>query len=76
MGKRKNKTVSVETHHNKTDVKKIAKVSPALVASDALFRNSKSSSFVNFCNENCAKICDEKNIEIYKEFAKQGEKCF
>ena len=42
-----------------------------LVGIGAEFTNSKSPNFVNFC-ENCVKICDEKNLQIFKRFPNEG----
>ena len=72
MGKRNNNSVSVKTPRNKTDVKKIC-LTNELVCIGADFKNSKSLDFVNLCNENCEKIGDKNNKEIYKRFAKQGK---
>ena len=75
MGKRNNssnqKKQSVKNPHNKNDVKKIC-LTNEFVGIGADFTNSKSLNFVKICNENCTKSCDEKNIQIYKRFAKQG----
>ena len=71
MGKRNNTSVSVKNPHNKTDGKKICLMNES-VGMGADFTNSKSLDFVNLCNENCEKIGDKNNKEIYKGFEKQG----
>ena len=71
MSKRNNNSVSVKTPRNKTDVKKIC-LTNELVDIGADFTNSKSLKFVNLCNENCVKISNEKNIQIYKRFTNEG----
>ena len=70
MGKRNNDG-SVKNRHNETDVKEIC-LTNELVGIGADFTNSKSLNFVNLCNENCEKSSDEKNIEIFKKFQKEG----
>ena len=63
--------MSVKNPHNETDVKKIC-LTNELVDNGADFTNSKSLKFVNLCNENCETSFDEKNIERFKRFPKEG----
>ena len=72
MGKQNDNSVSVKNPHNKTDVKKIC-LTNEIVGIGADSTNSKSLDFVNLCNDNCAESCDEKNIQIFKRYAKQGQ---
>ena len=71
MCKRNNNSVSLKNPQNKTDVKKQC-LTKELVDVFEGFTKSKSLKFVNLCNGNCEKSCDEKSIQIYKRFAKQG----
>ena len=69
MDKRNSNSVSP---HNKTDVEKIC-LTKQLDGIGANFTNSQSLDFVNLCNDNCAESCDEKNIQIFNRYAKQGQ---
>ena len=71
MWKRNNNRLPVNTPDNNSDVNKICLMNE-LVGIGTNFTNSKSLNFVNLCNENCETSFDEKNIERFKRFPKEG----
>ena len=67
-------SVSVEDHQNKPDVKTIKpeEAHQKFPRSNEVCSSSKSSSFVNFCKDSNANICEEKNVQNFIKFSKQG----
>ena len=72
MDKNTNSIVSVANHHNKSGTKKI-RLDEALEKFPHSNTVCGSSIFGTLCKENGAKICYERNMEIFNRFANRGE---
>ena len=74
MDRNSNQRASVENHQDKPDVKKLKlkEAHQKFPLCNEVCSSSKSSSFVSFCKENNANICEEKNMRNFNKFSKQG----
>ena len=65
---------SVENDKNKTDVEtiRLQEAHQKYPNYNAVCMSSKIASFVNSCRENYENICDEKHMELFHRFTKQG----
>ena len=73
MGCATSKVVSVK-NHNEPDVKEIEQevADQEPLNSREVCVNSKTLGFLNFCRENSAKLCGEKNVEKFIRLSEQG----